>query len=96
MRRCHAKRKAEARAHLAGKDDRLARVAPLAEMVEDWREYLAAGSPAETGDILRGHERTGRPLGDDGFIDRLEGMLGRALRKLRSGPRRFKGRERAG
>ena len=76
-----------ARAHLGGKDDRLASAGPLLEMVGDWKEYLAAGSPAETAALVRRHERTGRPLGGDGFVEGLEEMLGRTLRKLRPGPK---------
>jgi len=31
--------------------------------------------------LLRGHERTGRPLGSAAFVQRLETRLGRILRK---------------
>jgi len=34
---------------------------------------------------LREHERTGRPLGDDDFLARLEKRLGRVLRRQKPG-----------
>ena len=36
---------------------------------------------------MRRHERTGRPLGSEGFIDRLEKQLGRILREKKRGPK---------
>ena len=36
-----------ARAHVAGRDDGLARVAPLRERVGDWRAFLESGDPAD-------------------------------------------------
>lgn len=42
----------------------------------------------ETHETLRLHTRTGRPLGSDGFVDRIESMTGRALRPGRPGPAR--------
>ena len=48
--------------------------------------FLAADD-AETADQrLRAGERTGRPLGDGGLIDRLEAALGRRIRRQRPGP----------
>ena len=35
----------------------------------------------------RRHERTGRPLGSTAFVERLEGVLGRPLKKRKSGPK---------
>ncbi|GEM_PF-2757267 len=35
----------------------------------------------------RHHERTGRPLGGQDFIERLEERLGRFLRKRKPGPK---------
>ena len=40
-------------------------------------EFLSGGVEAETIDEFRRHERTGRPLGSDGFLAGLERMLGR-------------------
>ena len=49
--------------------------------VDDWREYLAAGLEPEQAELLRQHERTGRPLGGTALLKRLETGLGRVLRK---------------
>ena len=74
-----------AAAHLAGKDDRLVRVAPLLKRVADWRAYLGERLDGEQVELLRRHERTGRPLGSSHFLGRLEKTLGRLLRKQRPG-----------
>ena len=70
-----------ARAHL-GMPDMAAKSAPLApspplDAIEDWRGILSSGLDEETAETLRSHERTGRPLGSDSFIARLEARLGR-------------------
>ncbi len=54
-----------ARAHLAGRDDGLVQVAPLLELAPNWRRLLTSAVTEEELKVLRGHERTGRPLGDD-------------------------------
>ena len=77
-----------ARAHLEGQDDVLVRAEPLLAMVPDWRELLASGLDEEEITLLRLHERTGRPLGDEEFIVRLEQRTGRILRKKKPGPKK--------
>ena len=76
-----------ARAHLAGKDDGLARVKPLLAMVPDWADFLAAGMEKEPLEAIRRSERTGRPLGAASFVKRLERRLGRVLTKQKPGPK---------
>jgi hypothetical protein len=46
---------------------------------------LVTGMRASDLDRLRRHEHTGRSLGDDGFLRRLECSLGRVLRRLKQG-----------
>ena len=70
-----------AAAHVAGRNDGLVDVRPMLERVNDWREYLAARLEPEQAELLRQHERTGRPLCDSAFLKRLETKLGRALHK---------------
>ena len=77
-----------AKAHLAGRDDALAQVAPLLERAGDWQAFLQAGLDEPTLETLRGHERTGRPLGDASFVAGLEARLGRALARRKPGPAR--------
>jgi putative transposase len=75
-----------ARAHLKRKNDRLVKVKPLLEMVDDWREYLYEDE--EAWELIRRHERTGRPLGSSAFVAGLEKKTGRDLTKKRPGPKR--------
>ena len=74
-----------ARAHLSGCDDRLARVAPMLAMVADWRGLLNSGIAEEDLRELREHGRTGCPLGNATFLDRLERAFGRIVRPRRAG-----------
>ena len=68
-------------------DDRLVRVAPLLAMVPDWNAFLNSAMPEEELGQLRRHVRTGRPLGDETFVGRLEEMVGRALKPQKRGPK---------
>ncbi len=85
-----------AAAHVAGEDDRLVRVAPMLERVDDWRAFLAEGLAIEEAEEIRRHERTGRPMGSDSFVTRLEGLLGRVLHRQPPGPKRGHRRARRG
>jgi putative transposase len=73
-----------AAAPIAGGNDGLVRAAPLLERVQDWREYLIEPLEAEQ-ELWRRHERTGRPLGEPAFLDRVESSLGRLVRPARRG-----------
>ncbi len=77
-------------AHMTGVDDKLVKVNPLLEIVEDWKEFLLSGIQKREIEELRKHERTGRPLGDEGFIKRLEVALGRILHKQKPGRKSLK------
>ena len=74
-----------ARAHLAGRDDRLVRVAPLLAMIDDWRGLLSSAIPEEELTSMREHGQTGRPLGNAAFVDRLEKAFRRVLHPRKSG-----------
>jgi len=82
-----------ARAHMEGRGDALiAPGGPLTAEVTDWRAFLAAEEDEAMLERLRRHGRTGRPLGDAGFIARLEADLGRRLRRRKPGPKAKRGR----
>ena len=68
-----------ARAHLEGRDDALARATPLLERVGDWAAYLCTAPSADELEGLRRNARTGRPLGDDGFVRHIEQVTGRRV-----------------
>jgi len=76
-----------ARAHIAGKNDRLVKVKPMLQRVEDWRGYLDSGLDGIDLDIVRRHIRTGRPLGSSDFIQSLEASTGRSLAPGKRGPK---------
>ena len=75
----------QCRAHLSGRDDRLVKVAPLCAMVADWEGLLNSVIREEELRELRDHGRTGRPLGDETFLDRLETLVGRQLKPQKPG-----------
>jgi len=74
-----------ARAHLSGRNDRLARVAPLLAMVLNWRGLLDSAMREEDLRQMREHVRSGCPLGSVAFVERLEQAVGRILRPQQSG-----------
>lgn len=76
-----------ARAHLSGRNDRLVSVAPLLAMANDWKAFLKIPIAEEDLRDLRGHGRTGRPLGSPAFLDRLESLVGRVLKPQKRGPK---------
>ncbi len=67
-RRAEDWRWSSAAAHLAGRDDGLVSAAPLLARVGDWRAFLEDGIEAAAVEAIRGHERTGRPLGSEAFV----------------------------
>ncbi len=75
-------------AHLQKEDDILVKVEPLLEIIPNWRNFLSGDLTEEEYKILRSHERTGRPLGSDAFLQRLEKLTGRILRKQKPGPKK--------
>lgn len=77
-----------AAAHLKGRDDGLVRVRPLLELAGDWAKFLSLPTEAKSAEKLQAHERTGRPLGSDAFVAKLERRLRRVLRPRKAGRKR--------
>ena len=75
-----------AAAHAAQKDDRLVKVEPLLERVRDWPSFLSAALFEDQLEELRRHERTGRPLGSESFVEHMETVMGRLFRRQKPGP----------
>jgi putative transposase len=71
------------RSYVYGVEDRPVNPAPLNELINDWKEFFAIDLDQETADMVRRHGRTGRPLGDDRFIEKLEKATGRRLKAQR-------------
>lgn len=76
-----------ASAHLRGEDDSLVQVSPLLGMVGDWREFLSVEYGKGALEEVRRHEKTGRPLGEDVFVEKIGKLLGRSLHKQKRGPK---------
>jgi len=73
-------------AHLEGRDDRLARVAPVLDRYGDFATFLDENGNDETAwRRLRMSESSGRPLGSDAWLAGLETRTGRALRPQKRG-----------
>lgn len=71
------------RAHLAGRDDGLVRVAPLLARMRP--DAIAAAPDPQAVARLRAAETIGRPVGSDDFIAALEVQLRRPLRQQKPG-----------
>lgn len=76
-----------ARAHLIGRDDGIVSVGPLLERFSDWQSMLAERMDPDAREAMEKHLQTGRPIGDEGFIERLEGLTGRSLKPGKRGRR---------
>jgi putative transposase len=74
-----------ARAHLAGRDDGLVRVAPLIDRIGSVGEWFEAETDDASFSALRAAEASGRPFGSDDFVMQLEQKLGRSLQRRKPG-----------
>ena len=77
-----------ASAHVEGIDDQLVKVSPLLDMVADWESFLSEDVSTKETNRFQYNERTGRPLGDDGFVTKIENILNRLLKKQKPGTKR--------
>lgn len=75
------------RAHLAGRDDGLVHVAPLLARLGRIDALVDVDEDIQALARLRAAESTGRPLGSDAFVARLEQRLQRTLRPGKPGRR---------
>lgn len=64
-----------AAAHVKGVPDRILSKSYLAEEIRDWGRYLREREDEEETEKIRYCAGTGRPCGDDAFVDQLEYML---------------------
>lgn len=75
-----------ASAHIKAKNDILVNVSPALSIVQDnWKRFLSKAVSFEQMETFRKHERTGRPLGSDSFVQMLEKKLHRILKPQKSG-----------
>lgn len=73
-------------AHIAGKSDGIIEVEPLLQLVGDWKAFLKRMIDQPVDEIEK-HERTGRPLGKESFIDKISKIIGRDLKPKKPGPK---------
>ena len=64
-----------AKAHFTRENDDLVSVKPMPDRIEHWPEYLSIDNSDKIDDLLRVHERTGRPLGSDTFIEKWKNYV---------------------
>jgi putative transposase len=75
-------------AHLTGEDDALVTVAPVLERYGRFATFLDTNHDDEPAwRALRMSETSGRPLGDDDWLDALEKKSGRVLKPQKRGPK---------
>ena len=75
-----------AKGHVQGTKDKLANIKPLIELVDkNWVDFLKRDISPEIRSQLQQHERTGRPIGDIAFIEKLEALLRIRLRLKKPG-----------
>lgn len=76
-----------ARAHLKEADDPLVSDGDLSAAIVNWRSFLSLPPAQSDLEAIRAHTKTGRPLGGDAFLRRLEKITGRELAPRKRGPK---------
>jgi putative transposase len=72
-------------AHLKGEDDALISVRPMLDRVQRWGPYLSiTDKPNDNEEIIERHNRSGRPLGNNRFVKKLEKITGGTLAPKKS------------
>jgi putative transposase len=74
-------------AHLPGADDSITALAPILERFPRFAAFIATEPDPDASARLRQAESTGRPLGSDAFIERLETETKRVLKPRQRGPK---------
>jgi putative transposase len=62
-------------------------VRPLLEPVRDWEAFIGEADDEKFNELLRGHASTGRSLGPDSFVEPVERLLARSLKRKKPGPK---------
>jgi putative transposase len=76
-----------AKAHMLNRIDEVVNVAPMLDRVGDWQGYLLS-DPTEIDPVaIQKHTGSGRPAGGEGFLEHLESVVGRPLKKVKPGPK---------
>ncbi len=75
-----------AKAHVHKIPDPVLSPCYLVNQIKDWASFLK-GKDAAFSDSYQGVTHTGRPLGPEHFVQRVEKEVGRDLKKKRPGPK---------
>jgi len=75
-------------AYLYRRKDALVSVSGLNERVDNWAEFFSQPVDSLAVEKMRKHEQTGRPLGSEKFVMKLERILDRMLRPKKPGRKR--------
>ena len=76
-----------ARAHIHKTKDKMISDNFLIDEIKDWRDYLTDNSDDNNSNFFIKNVDIGRPLGDNRFIEKLEKITGRSLKKKKPGPK---------
>ena len=59
----------------------------MLDRIGHWSEYLMLDEGAENLKTIQQHAKTGRPVGSEAFIEGLEVLTGKSLKKGKPGPK---------
>jgi putative transposase len=76
-----------ARLHFAGQSDGFIELEPLVSIAGNWSDFL--GRSVAEAEKLRKHQSTGRPLGNDDFIETCENLFGKTPQTAQARAERF-------
>lgn len=76
-----------AKAHALKTKDRLVTDNFMFQEIKDWSVYLQQTEEETRINLFRKHTRTGRPLGKEEFLDKIEKITGRTLKMKKPGPK---------
>jgi putative transposase len=74
-----------ARAHVYKMKDSLLSDNFVTEEIKDWRVFLSDEDKEQDIKLFKKHTSVGRPLGQEGFVEKLEKLTGRILRPQKPG-----------
>lgn len=76
-----------AKAHIIKQKDSLLEDNFIISEIKDWKSFLLEEDSQCDISSLEMHANSGRPLGDNHFVETMEGLTGRILHKQKPGPR---------
>jgi len=76
-----------ARAHILNKHDKIITENSYSLAINNWESFLINQTPEPERKLFMKHSLTGRPLGNEAFIEKLEQLTGRVLKERKRGPK---------